>query len=565
VLKEGQILEGKYRLGRLLGRGGMGSVFLGEHTKIKRAVAIKVLHDEKADSENTRRFEREAEAAGRIGSDHIVEVLDFGTTPDGDRFMVMEYLDGETLKERLKRVRRLDPADAVPIIVQVLEGLSAAHAAEIIHRDLKPDNVFIAKSKAGRPDFVKIVDFGISKFNALTGEAGMMTQTGAIMGTPYYMSPEQARATNEVDARSDLYSVGVVLYEVITGAVPFAATTLTELMFKIVFEDPPLPQTVVPSLDDDFAAIVVRSMSRDPGRRFQSAQEMQAALASWNASRGSRRAPTGGGAVGTAKMPVTPEPQATRVMQSAPHLPVPSPEAFRSAPALPVAAPLREGFLFSGAPPGASRQVGQSSPRLPIPDAVTNKALPRPPRVAFTEPLAGGVDPTLVQQNRLAPTMDGPPTIDTTKVWNAPGGRPAPQRGRSGVLVVVALLIVAAVSIGWFLFARGSGEPRSKAADPTPSAAVAAPATSAASPSPSPSASARPSPSPSSSSKDSKAPEEAAVEPTPQPRRGRAIESAAPARSGGPARGVATTAAPKVDAPPPRSPAGAGTVKDFGY
>src|SRR6185312_5728918 len=158
-------------------------------------------------------------------------VLDLGKTPDGERFMVMEYLDGESLKTRLSR-GRLQPAEVVPLATQILDGLSAAHAAGIVHRDLKPDNIFILKEKAGRRDFVKIVDFGISKFSALGAEGGGMTKTGAVMGTPYYMSPEQARAANEVDHRSDLYSVGVLMYEAVTSTVPFHETTLTALLFK---------------------------------------------------------------------------------------------------------------------------------------------------------------------------------------------------------------------------------------------------------------------------------------------------------------------------------------------
>ncbi|MCA9277439.1 MAG: serine/threonine protein kinase, partial [Phycisphaerales bacterium] len=165
------------------------------------------------------RFEREAQAAGRIGSEHIVEVLDLGNLPSGERFMVMEFLEGEDLTARIKRLKRLTPQQAVPILVQVLEGLAAAHDAGIIHRDLKPDNIFILRNKAGRADFVKILDFGVSKFSALDSDMSM-TKTGAVMGTPYYMSPEQAKG-GKIDARSDLYAVGVVLYQAITGRVPF--------------------------------------------------------------------------------------------------------------------------------------------------------------------------------------------------------------------------------------------------------------------------------------------------------------------------------------------------------
>ncbi|HZO16902.1 MAG TPA: serine/threonine-protein kinase, partial [Polyangiaceae bacterium] len=208
-LQPGEILDGKYRIVRLVGEGGMGAVYEGENTRIKRRVAIKVLHTAVAEKlDVVQRFEREAQAAGRIGSEHIVEVLDLGNLPSGERYMVMEFLEGEDLTARIKKKKRLPPQEVVPIMAQVLEGLAAAHDAGIIHRDLKPDNIFILTRKAGRADFVKILDFGVSKFSALDSDMSM-TRTGAVMGTPYYMSPEQAKG-GQIDGRSDLYSIGVV-------------------------------------------------------------------------------------------------------------------------------------------------------------------------------------------------------------------------------------------------------------------------------------------------------------------------------------------------------------------
>jgi serine/threonine-protein kinase len=561
VLNEGQILEGKYRLGRLLGRGGMGSVFLGEHTRIKRAVAIKILHEEKADSENTQRFEREAEAAGRIGSDHIVEVLDFGSTPDGDRFMVMEYLDGETLKQRLKRVGRLEPVELAAIATQVAEGLGAAHAAGIVHRDLKPDNLFIVKSKAGRTDFMKIVDFGISKFNSLTGEAGGMTKTGAVMGTPYYMSPEQARATNEVDERSDVYSLGVVLYEAVTGAVPFNGNTLTELMFKIVFEEPPHPLAVVPALDQEFAGLVLKAMSRDPARRFQSAAELKAALASW-----SERHPNGAarGGVGQQQPQLggtaildAPQGIGNAFARSSPAVPVPPSMRRPSAPTQPMpqgglAAPSQVGGLpFQQS--SSSLSAMQSSPNLAVPGFSTNGAVL-------------GYAPTAEARPPSASMMGGGGTFDAM-VATAP-----PKRGKAGVVVALsALVLVVGAAAVWFAATRGASRSSASPAPSTPAEATAAPARATAAPAASATAAA-PAPAPAATSatpEPGPAPEPRASSVAAEPPRANG-HPGAPTRGGQRGHGAPVAEPPKpadapVAAPPRPNPAGTGTVKDFGY
>src|SRR5262249_53217078 len=276
----GDTIEGKYRIVRLLGEGGMGAVYEGENVRIHRKVAIKVLHAAvAAKADVVQRFEREAQAAGRIGSEHIVEVLDLGNLPEGDRFMVMEFLEGESLGDRIKRKKRMTPHEVAHVLHQLLEGLSAAHAAGIIHRDLKPDNVYLVANKSGQQDFVKVLDFGVSKFNALDSEMSM-TRTGAVMGTPFYMSPEQARG-GKVDARSDLYAVGVVVYQAVTGRVPFHAETFNELMFKIALESPEPPELVAPGLDPSFSALISRAMVRDPAGRVPSAEEFQAAVGQW--------------------------------------------------------------------------------------------------------------------------------------------------------------------------------------------------------------------------------------------------------------------------------------------
>jgi len=328
MLTEGQILEGKYRIVRVIGRGGMGTVYAGENSRIRRQVAIKVLH-KGVDGEAVRRFEKEAQAAGQIGSDHIVEVLDLGALPSGEHFMVMEFLDGETLKQRL-RGQLLTPEQAVPVFLQLLEGLAGAHAARIIHRDLKPENVFLLRQKAGRRDFVKILDFGISKFSSIVDDQGQSTRTGTVLGTPVYMSPEQVKSSHEVDERSDIYSVGVILFQSITGRVPFKAATFHELLFKIVYEAPPHPTVFAPHLDVGFCAIVMKAMAREPDTRYQDARAFASALVAWQESLPAR-------AGGVAAAP-------------------PPPEPIRAAP------PLDEDEALTEIVPGASSRSGMSPP-----------------------------------------------------------------------------------------------------------------------------------------------------------------------------------------------------------
>src|SRR4051812_34956949 len=237
MLEIGQVLHDKYRIDRLVGKGGMGQVFEGFHLLIGRRVAIKILLPEVAASEaGNARFAAEARAAASINNPHILDVLDAGELPDGSRFMVSEFLDGEPLEARLSR-GRLTAEETVLITLELLDGLAAAHRAGITHRDLKPDNIFLSR-KADRHDFVKIIDFGISKLAPSADESMRMTTTGVVLGTPQYFSPEQARG-ERVAPRSDLSSVGAIMSRCVAGHVPSAADPVQALLFRIALQTAP--------------------------------------------------------------------------------------------------------------------------------------------------------------------------------------------------------------------------------------------------------------------------------------------------------------------------------------
>jgi serine/threonine protein kinase/tetratricopeptide (TPR) repeat protein len=260
----GRVIEGRYRILRVLGEGGMGTVYAAEHVEIGKGVAVKILHPQYSRQQDlVERFRREARAASRIGHPHIIDVTDFGTTEDGCAYFVMEHLDGIDLADVLAHERRLDPARAVQITIQICRALEAAHAAGVIHRDLKPENIFLV-ARDGRADFVKVLDFGIAR--SIGQDSSRLTNPGIAMGTPEYMAPEQAMG-GLADRRSDIYSVGALLYEMVTGVPPHGEAEEASPLKK---QEPPRPpRELRPDLPEEIELVILRALERDPAKRPQ--------------------------------------------------------------------------------------------------------------------------------------------------------------------------------------------------------------------------------------------------------------------------------------------------------
>ena len=282
--QSGEVLLEKYAVDGILGEGGMGAVLKAEHLLRRVPVALKFIHPNViAIPGAVERFYNEAVAASRIANEHVVQILDVDRLPNGVPFIVMEFLAGHDLAGAIDSVpnRTLSVPRAVHITIQILRALSVAHRAGVVHRDMKPSNVFLV-DRDGDADFVKLVDFGISKVRTGNGPGeAVLTQVNSTLGTPLYMAPEQARSAREVDARSDLYSVAVILYEMLAGRTPFVAETgeLTEILYKLFTSDPPSIREFRDDLDPALIDVIERGMKKDPLDRFESAGEFAAELA----------------------------------------------------------------------------------------------------------------------------------------------------------------------------------------------------------------------------------------------------------------------------------------------
>jgi serine/threonine-protein kinase len=397
----------------------MGSVWEGTHATLGTHVAVKFIEAEYAESPEARnRFENEARAAAKLRSKHVVEVYDHGLTEDGRPYIVMEYLRGEPLDKRLDRVGRMPPRDAARMVLQVCRALSKAHASGIVHRDLKPENVFLVWDEEDGADVAKVVDFGIAKFadNQLANSSA--TRTGSVLGTPYYMSPEQARGLRSVDHRSDLWSVGVIAYRCLVGVLPFEGEAVGDLLVKLCTAPLPVPSQLAPDLPPGFDAWFSKALSREPAGRFSNAAELAESLAA------------------VCGLPV-------RGSYATADIPLPSyaggPQA-SSSPAITPGPHLTPGHGFT--PQGGVMPV--------TPYSVADRTGPSP---AF-----GNAAGTMQMD------ATGAPTTQT----------PAPSGGRStGAIIAAAAAAVVVLGIGVGVLLKMAGENEAGAAAPPPAEAVA--------------------------------------------------------------------------------------------
>jgi eukaryotic-like serine/threonine-protein kinase len=290
--REGDVLAGKFRIERVLGVGGMGMVVSAMHIHLDERVAIKFLLPEAlSNSEAVARFGREARAAVKIKSEHVARVIDVGALETGAPYMVMELLRGQDLSNLLRERGGLPIALAVQYILQACEALAEAHAIGIVHRDLKPANLFLTARADGSP-CVKVLDFGISKVTNPSGSGSDMgmTRTQSIMGSPLYMSPEQMASAKDVDPRSDIWAIGTVLYELITGRVPFEAETMPQLCTLILHAEPPPPRSVRPEVPEQLSQAILRCLRKDRTQRYPHVAALAADLAAFAPDAGPRSA-----------------------------------------------------------------------------------------------------------------------------------------------------------------------------------------------------------------------------------------------------------------------------------
>src|SRR5580698_576973 len=329
-VREGDLLAGKYRIERVLGVGGMGVVVAARHEQLDQLVAIKFVREDALGNEDAiERFLREARSAVRLKSDHVARVIDVGKLYSGAPYMVMEILDGDDLARVLESRGPMAPDAAVQLVLQACDAVAEAHAAGIVHRDLKPENLFLTQTVAGRPK-LKVLDFGVSKSSGMTtGGQGALTRTRSMLGSPLYMSPEQMRSAKDVDARADVWALGVVLFQLLTCRWPFEAQNMPELCLKVVTEPPQSIASLRPELAPGLVAVIERCLEKDPAGRYADAAALAQALEPFAPELAPRRSPSSASLAGPAERPAL-VPQSTLVSPRTSSQLTPAPSAWDS-------------------------------------------------------------------------------------------------------------------------------------------------------------------------------------------------------------------------------------------
>ena len=444
----GDILLGKYRVERVLGQGGMGTVVAARHLELGELFAIKLLLPSTlVHSEVVERFVREARATARLKSDHVARVHDVGRLETGAPYMVMEHLDGQDLKAIVRQQGALPIADAVTYVLQACDAIAEAHALGLVHRDLKPANLFLIRRPNGNT-VIKVLDFGISKQTGT--EEVELTATGAVLGSPMYMSPEQIAKSKSVDARTDIWAMGVVLYELLTGRGPFRAKTVLELAAQVLQEEPEPPRVIRPEISDALENVVVRCLRKKPEQRFQSINELVAALRAAPLE-SSTRAPTG------MQMPTQPS-----------------------------------GPSFSDLLPVVPRAMGPvASPSEPMPSTTMLAAPPgpmsaTPPSMTLKLPVessGGAISSVPVSSTLPSPVFGAGLAVQETGPNGGGTHTARVHRTRSKEIAIVAAIagfVVVCGGVAWFFLAQQHAEPPNVSASSATSVAV--PKTAASSP-----------------------------------------------------------------------------------
>jgi tRNA A-37 threonylcarbamoyl transferase component Bud32 len=411
----------------------MGAVYLAEHPLIGKKVALKVIHKELANNrEVISRFFNEARAVNKIGNEHIVEIHDFGQSPEGDYFFIMEYLEGRTLAQVLQADRVFDVQRALHVGAQIASALGAAHAAGIIHRDLKPDNVMLTM-RLGDPDFVKILDFGLAKMFMGDGAVNL-TAAGVVLGTPQYMSPEACESKRDVDHRTDIYALGVLMFQMLCGQVPFDGQSMGEILIKQVMHAPPSPRGINPHIPPAVEQIILRCLAKSPDARFATMAAVQTALL--DPDRYLATSPP----VMPASIPSASAQARTLFLDDPKSVPMP-----QAAPNLPLRAP----------PPSM----------IAGPDHAVGGAAYAATAAMQAAPAAGFGDPTTSQQiaamrrASVAPGMPMPaqPQNSTMVIGTPPGYKDRPPR-KAWPWVIVAIVVMGGAGAGLALATRGGGD-----------------------------------------------------------------------------------------------------------